>query len=249
MVSCIDGRSHFDAPTLLWYTGVAACRHRRLPDQFDGVLDLPLIGISASTDTGTLCALKITSTSRGSPKPAIDRLTISTSELPVGAVFVKAFDHVNTRIPTSGMETPIQSFKLLPVVVLECGYNAQHQVAGACSSIWYRLAGERVPVTHRDGHVRPIFAQFRLEGRRLPAGYSRDRTPATDFRVVICTCLACVEAIIHANGWRAIRANGEIDDVRIAEQVVQERPDALQGIRAAELKENDPKLHNLRVYS
>ena len=37
----------------------------------------------------------------------------------------------------------------------------------------------------------------------------------------------------------------EIDDVRIAEQVVQERPDAFQGIRSTELKENHPQLHNV----
>jgi hypothetical protein len=37
----------------------------------------------------------------------------------------------------------------------------------------------------------------------------------------------------------------EVDDVRIAEQVVQERPDAFQAIRSTELKENHPKLHNL----
>jgi len=84
-----------------------------------------------------------------------------------------------------------------------------------------------------------------LESIRLPASELQDRAPAPDFCVVVRDMFGAPGGNDSRQGLARQPREREIDDVRIAEQVIQKGPYALQGIWSPELKENYSKLHSL----
>ena len=167
----------------------------------------------------------------------------------IGGVLVKPFDHVNAGIPAVGMETARPFIQAaagggLGVLRIE---RQQHQIVGSVLlHLVDRLFGEGVPVTHRDGDARvEVVAEFGLERRRLPPGVLEDRAAAADFRVVMRHVFGTGCGDQPRQGLAGDACKWEIDDVGIAEQVVQERLDIFQAIGPTELKENHPEFHNL----
>src|SRR5215831_7125017 len=98
-----------------------------------------------------------------------------------------------------------------------------------------------MPVAHRHYHTRiESPAKFGLQSRGLTSCIFEDRAFSANADIMLRYVFGA--PCRDETGQRLTRDPGtwEIDDVRVAKQVVQKRLNAFEGIRAAKLKENDP---------
>src|SRR5581483_1194573 len=105
---------------------------------------------------------------------------------------------------------------------------------------------ERMPVAHRNHHARvEIGAQHGLERRRLAPGVFQNRTAPADLGIV----MLHVARPRRGNQFRQRLARDsrewEIDNVGVAKQVIKERFDTLQRVRAAQLEQHYPEFGNI----
>ncbi len=103
---------------------------------------------------------------------------------------------------------------------------------------------ERLPVSHRHRHACiAALAQLGLQRGRLPDRMFQDRTLAADLRVVVRHVFGAGRGDQPRQRLAGNSREGKIDDVRIAEEIVQEGFDACQTVRTPQLKQHYPEFH------
>ena len=107
-----------------------------------------------------------------------------------------------------------------------------------------RLLGARLPVAHGDGHPDPVAVaiQAGFEGPGLLAGEAELRRAAADGGVVAPDGGPAELGDQPGEERLHPRAEGQLDDVAIGEEVDEEGLDVGQGVRTAEVEEQDPCL-------
>src|SRR5581483_8784057 len=104
-----------------------------------------------------------------------------------------------------------------------------------------RLARERMPVAHRDyaARVHARLAQLGFQRRRLLLGVPANGRSAADHFVMMRNFLRSRGRDQAREGPPPEAREGEINDVGIAEEVIEERLNRLERLRSAELEEHD----------
>ena len=102
------------------------------------------------------------------------------------------------------------------------------------------FAGERMPVAHGHNDTRvESAAQFAFQRGGLPQGKFENRRAATDFRIMAAYVACARPGNQTRQGPPRDGGQGEIDDIRVAEEVVEKGLDGVDGIRATQLKQYD----------
>ena len=102
------------------------------------------------------------------------------------------------------------------------------------------FAGERMPVAHGHNYTRvETAAQFAFQRRGLPQGKFENRRTAPDFRIVAAHVTCARPGNQPRQGPPRDGGQREIDNIRVAEEVVEKWLDGVHGIRTTQLKQND----------
>ena len=97
--------------------------------------------------------------------------------------------------------------------------------------------GERMPVAHRDGHASIVVAaQDPFERDGLAIREFQNRALAADFAVMMSDMFRAARSDQARERLPGDAREREVDNIRIAEKVVQEGLDRLDGIRPPQLK-------------
>ena len=162
----------------------------------------------------------------------------------VRAILVEFLDRHDPRVPPVGLKPPpplVQTAARSGLGILRIERQQHYPLGRVAFQQADRFLGEWVPIPHRHHHPRVEFRpERRFQRCCLPRGVLQDRTPPADLRVVMLH-------VARPRGGDQLRqrlprdpGEREIDDVRVAKQVVKERFDTLQRIRPAQLKKNYP---------
>jgi hypothetical protein len=98
-----------------------------------------------------------------------------------------------------------------------------------------------MPVTHGYENARlERIAQLAFEPAGLKFGQFAEGRPAANQGIVFLDSLGTPRRNKSSQRLAGQPSKREVDDIRIAEEVIEERLDRLKGVRAAQLKEDYP---------
>ena len=104
------------------------------------------------------------------------------------------------------------------------------------------LSRKRMPITHRHKAVRidSLAPQFMFQGARLAFSIRTDGRSASNAGIVMLHLAGTRSGNQLSEGSTTDSGEREVDNIGVAEEVIEERLDRFQRVGSAELKENYP---------